>query len=519
MAEEDKKEKDLEEEKDHAEEKAKEESAPKETETPEVVSKAEEETSHDPNYFQNLMARYDAATKNRTMPEQNATLAPSPQMTGLNPPMQAINNLPPETLAPEEQRGLNTNIIPGINQNYELANPPGATPVQPIPAAKPEAGEEDTDALDATTATKNKVAPIVQAQQQSPQVNPTINTVENLKRTQDAANKIRNNAEFLKSISYLSAGIAHAPKVNTEIWDDQAKGADELEKNFKALGDQEANDPNSQQSQTFRDYARRFGVKIPDTMSASNGQQLLPYIFKGYEAQEQRDARHEDLKLKYAQLAELSKEKGAEKKDKDYDTRLAKASQELDALQGGRGLLKAPTQKLQQSQSLEGLLNQYPDLNKMPPAQIAEFTSGFNNLVTGGQATDVKLRKILPNNIAMHGADILQWISVNPQGAQQKEFLDQMSNSIKAQKKVAEDQINEGLNKHLKSIERTLRPEDVKSLRTTRGITEPSEKKAESASQEGGMVSIRRKSDGAVSQVPASNAKKFLDQPDRFEKV
>ena len=487
-----KKEQDLKEDKDHAEEadkkddqwkspysKSDEEKAP---EGEKVIEghitvprseweKPERDFSGEPNYFQNLMARWNASQNNATPPVPNASMAPPPAMAGLNPPMQAINNLPPEALTSDDQRRFNKSIIPGQQPNFELANPPGAA--QPTPQVantpEPEQGEEEEP-----TTPLAKGMPKAQPQavpQQLPYSTPTINTVENLKKAQDAANQIRNNAQFLKAISYLSAGIAHAPKVNTEIWDDQAKSADEIEKNFNALGDQEANDPKSAQSQTFRDYAARFGVKLPDTVSANTGKQLLPYVFKGYEASEQREARHEDMKYKYAELAAIQGMKGKEKQEKDYDTRLAKTSQELDALQGGRGMLRAPTIKLQAAQSLEGLLNQYPDLNKMNPNQIAEFTSGFNNLITGGQATDVKLRKILPNDIGMSGANVLQWISNNPQGAQQKAFLNQMGQSVKTQKKIAEDQINDGLNKHLESVAKTLRPEDVDSLRTIRGIT------------------------------------------------
>lgn len=471
--------------------------------------------SSDPNYFRNLMARYDAVQNNRIPLEENASIASPPAVVGLNPPMNAINSLPPEALTEDDQRRFNRNVIPGFQPNFEKVSD------QPITQeAIPEEGEEQTDQEDATTATKDNVAPIVKEQSASmptaPVSNPTINTVENLKKAQDAANQIRNNAQFLKSLNIMGAGIAHAPKANTEVFDEQAKGADEIENNFKALGEQEANDPQSQQSQTFRDYAKRFGVALPPNVSANTGKTLLPYIFKGFEASEQRDARHEDIKYKYAELKAIQDQKGKEKKDKDYDSKLTKASQELDALQGGRGLLKAPTQKLQTAQSLEGLLSQYPDLNKMNPNQIAEFTSGFNNLITGGQATDVKLRKILPNDIGMSGANVLQWISNNPQGAQQKAFLDQMAQSVKTQKKVAEDQINQGLNKHLESIEKTLRPEDVESLRTIRGITKPSKNQS---SSEGGTVSIRRKSDGSIAKVPSDQADKFLSQPDRFEKI
>jgi hypothetical protein len=333
-------------------------------------------------------------------------------------------------------------------------------------------------------------APVTSPPMAGPQVHPyTLNlgtgelgTNANLQAAQQLANQARLTNQLGGAASLIGAGFAHAQDQGQKVFEDQAKQSDQVTQNFLQQVAMQKNDPSSPISKAFRDYAKQFGVTIQGDFSAADGEQLLPMIFKGYEADQARQARSEDLKYKYDSLASqkqqhdetISAIKDQNRQDalnKQQQINVIKLTQEQDKAEGGKGAYSQPKKLIQQVDRLQQLYNQYPDINSMPSAQVAEFSNIYNNLASGGQGSDVKFKKLIPDTAMGTGAKLVQWFTNQPISAGQGSFIQQFMNSANLQKDVANKQIKEGLIKNGLGFESNVPSDELEGYYSRNGIS------------------------------------------------
>jgi hypothetical protein len=97
--------------------------------------------------------------------------------------------------------------------------------------------------------------------------------------------------------------------------------------------------------------------------------------------------------------------------------------------------------KLQRATSAIALMDQIPASGPIP-GEMSNIASSLAGLVTGGNTiTDEKLKEILPNNVELTAAGIKQWLTSEPQGADQQAFLQRFRREIDGETKAARNTI------------------------------------------------------------------------------
>lgn len=307
---------------------------------------------------------------------------------------------------------------------------------------------------------------------------------DNLLMAQQLANKQRAGAEIGKAGEQLGTAFSGGRTKATSqgLFDEQAAHANDPIQQMLQAQEMEKSDPNSDVSKGFKDFAKQYGVNVQGNFSAAMGEKLLPFIFKGYEAQQQREARHDDVNArlearsqdmadKNATLLSMGLQRTDAKQADSFNRNAIKANQGAQQLVSNRGALGKANATVQSVEKLQSSLDKYPDLNKMPPELVADFVAAFNNTFTGGQASDAKFKKILPKNLWNDKAKAIEWFTGNPSGAAQGQFVRAYMDVAEGQKKVAENQIKEGIAKHYRNSASGMHPTDLETQLGSYGLT------------------------------------------------
>jgi hypothetical protein len=125
----------------------------------------------------------------------------------------------------------------------------------------------------------------------------TGSTVAGLSKVQDARDMSVLTNQLGAAAELIGSGISRSKPVAQGRFDQQAKDADKIVKDFKDRGDQEKNDPNSGVSQAYRKAMERFGIKIQGNPSAATIEKVAPWIVKAHEGEENREARKAAMAL------------------------------------------------------------------------------------------------------------------------------------------------------------------------------------------------------------------------------
>lgn len=179
-----------------------------------------------------------------------------------------------------------------------------------------------------------------------------IGTDEELKSAQSTKTWMDLLANLGKAGAYIGAGLnksAGAPI--TQPFDDQLKQNESIVNNLKDRISNQKNDPNSAVSKSMQAYAEKaLGYKFKGPQSATSLESQMPYLFRGREAEANRDARgqtermhREELALRREELRhgkELAAQGKQEKENHDYADKQAlniKASKPYKDLQTAQG--------------------------------------------------------------------------------------------------------------------------------------------------------------------------------------
>lgn len=270
----------------------------------------------------------------------------------------------------------------------------------------------------------------------------------------------------------IGSAIAQTQPVATKGFEENIKAADQYVNNIQEKLAADKFDPNSHVSQVYRGLMKRFGVKVGDNVNANDLEKAFPVIEKA--AEQEQNKQMDMLKAQYIQDArkQMAEERQGRKEEILQQNNAIKMNQQAEQLLGGRGPLSRPNLVSQAADKLEALASQYgSNLDKMPPQMVGEFVQAFNTMITQGQGNTAVFKKLLPKDIGMDGSQIFQWISNNPTGAAQGEFIKAFLNSARTEKAVAQAQIKEGMIAHANAYQGKVAPHDLQNFMNMRGIT------------------------------------------------
>lgn len=147
---------------------------------------------------------------------------------------------------------------------------------------------------------------------------------EELKRLQDQENTSLLINNLARSANMIGAGMLKTKPVGDELYSANEKLIRKKTEDFKAQVENQKNDPKSPVSKAFRDYAKILGYDIKGDFSAADAEKVIPFLFKGFEADLERQADKEKLRLTVSENAknrQLQREFIADQKEKDRETK------------------------------------------------------------------------------------------------------------------------------------------------------------------------------------------------------
>lgn len=129
-----------------------------------------------------------------------------------------------------------------------------------------------------------------------------------------------------KSAEIIGSAISGAKPVAQGIFDQNMKLAGQDVESFKEKMEAQKYDKNSPVSKAFKEYAKKLGVNITGDMSAADAEKIMPYIAKGFEAEENRKSRELTAQLARETMADNR----AERRHQREETTSAKRSEKLE---------------------------------------------------------------------------------------------------------------------------------------------------------------------------------------------
>jgi len=271
-----------------------------------------------------------------------------------------------------------------------------------------------------------------------------------------------------------------ARKAATETMGQQKEALD-------LLSSKEASDKDSAVSSVFRDVARGtlktaglgdMASKITDSMSASRVKELLGPLAKLAEnklavdarmsiARENRLAREDKNKIMSDEKLSLLDKKDAI----ELDNHLSKG---WTARSGQAGVVQG---KIVSAEAAEQLIEQgRQQKNGLDSRQIEELAQSTAKLLGGSAAASARIQALVPHTWYGKAQTVKEWLTNNPQGLGQEEFVMRMAETVKREKGLAEEQKKqfqiEGLSARSGFKKRS--PELYNSILRSKGIDDSS---------------------------------------------
>lgn len=271
------------------------------------------------------------------------------------------------------------------------------------------------------------------------------NLRQRLEDAQNTANKLRTLDAFMKGINQLGAGISGAisqTKVDVPKIDDTLKdAADKYMEDFKARLEQEKEDPSSEYSKGFRDFAQPLVKQLkmdPKIIEGLSGKQLgaiIPELRQMYENKVTSEYRQQALAESRADRAQRSADAKKDRESLINQRTFATLPTRLENIGGPAGT-KLRT-RIQQAGNIYGTLGINPsDLDKMSDKQIekrldenkklqaVEAAIELNSMLSGSAAPSQKtLEKLLLDSGYQRGMSGLEFLSNEQFARNQGKYL------------------------------------------------------------------------------------------------
>jgi len=145
---------------------------------------------------------------------------------------------------------------------------------------------------------------------------------------------------------------------------------------------------------------------------------------------------------------------------------------DMDADAGRTGNFGLVSKKVLQAQNLETLANAFPDGN-LDSRQIEELSLGLANMLSGSSgAARSQVEALVPHTWTGKMANVQEWLTSDPKGAGQQEFVKRMMHTIEREKQTSLDQLNQIREQRLSSHKQYSKadPEGFKSILQSYGL-------------------------------------------------
>lgn len=130
-----------------------------------------------------------------------------------------------------------------------------------------------------------------------------------------------------------------------------------------------------------------------------------------------------------------------QKEDQFRAKRISDMGNDLDWNKNVRSAYGVTAQNFHRAERLEGLVNQYKDLN-IDQREMEELAIGLNALLQGSnQSAMAQVRALLPKSAVGNAMRIKEWLQNNPQGLNQQAFVQRMLNDVIREKNVMYQQL------------------------------------------------------------------------------
>lgn len=342
----------------------------------------------------------------------------------------------------------------------------------------------------------------------------------------------------------IGANISGANQASHTMDTQGMESAGGLVKDYLQKMQMDEKDPNSPISKAFRQFAERYNVKINGDFTAAMGKAIIPYIFKSFEAEENRKLREELAKQKREELSIIKGKAGEEKRGAEIRKLNEKMGTDIDSF---KARSNTPTGKAQENinraERLEALVFKANrgefnpmEVDNLTPYEMTELAIGLANMLTGGStAAQSTIKKLTPDTAKSYLLKNLSWLSNKPIGADQQAFTERFANTIRREKQVNQNQINQAILDKAFTTHRAFRdysPNDFyETLANKTGMTLDEIKAYEQTlgkgkagklqtSPSGESVTLRRKSTGTMKKVSQELANKYIESdPNDYEVV
>jgi hypothetical protein len=115
----------------------------------------------------------------------------------------------------------------------------------------------------------------------------------------------------------------------------------------------------------------------------------------------------------------------------------------LDPDKNRAGNFGTQQQIVYNAKKIQQLAAQFPDLN-LPPAQVAELAQATAGMLSNGNhAAESTVDRYVPKSVGRSAAELQQWITNKPQGAEQQAFVKQMLDTAARERQLAESNVKD----------------------------------------------------------------------------
>lgn len=279
--------------------------------------------------------------------------------------------------------------------------------------------------------------------------------VDKLRELQEEARKAKLANGILRGLDITSAGIvgSGAKPAGQEAFNQNIKAADEKVENHLKLIAEQKNDPDSAISVGFRKYAEKLlGKPITGKFTAADGEKIIPFVFKQYEAGLNRAERQSELKqrldtsekvagIKAGQAQQARSEKQTAKDESELDKRFEKLNQKLTAeIASSRSAFGTSARTYSAAEKIQRL-TQGRDPNSLTTREVAELARQLDTILSNGQPTISGMKKLIPETAAADVTKLAEYITNQSRGAQGGSFIKQMMETVNREKELSGEQV------------------------------------------------------------------------------
>lgn len=302
-----------------------------------------------------------------------------------------------------------------------------------------------------------------------------------LKQAVEDRNRTQLIANIGKGANIIAAGISRTRPDNS-VYDDMLKSAGqgitdlqsqnnlhmdklkEADLGNKLLNEQTKSDTNSDISKMSRQLAQELMPNLDvGNMSAADLEKLNPQLVS---------------LANHRLMQEMKKISLGESKQKHTDDLVGKYSkamgEDLDPNRARSGEMGKNQGRVNAAERIETLLNQFPDGN-IPKTQTRELATSVNSLLTNGSQNAVsQINELVPHTMQGNSAAIAEWVTGNPTGMEQQQFIKLYADTARRERETAQNQILQGQFKKAYSTHHKLKdmsPDDFyQNLSTATGL-------------------------------------------------